>query len=269
MPERPLLLKLLLRERHWQNYATFCAEYDKAAARIDPDLAGSFPSRAQLHRWLTGSLRGLPYPDHCRVLEEMFPGWTAEQLFQPASPELLYARRQIPGPRPDAGTTGPARLRRALGRPAPVHRAGLHPRARHHRLRRILRRNPPRRDPGTPRQDPHRPEQARHPGHPAAAARHQPAHGPALPGRRPDRRPGLPGPRPPADRPPRPCHPGHRAGTRQPRPHRARRRLRSAPTPARRCSSSTSSTARKCSSASTRSPSTRSRCPAARATSTT
>jgi hypothetical protein len=44
MSERPLLLKLLLRERHWQNYGTFCAEYDKAAARIDPDLAGTFPS---------------------------------------------------------------------------------------------------------------------------------------------------------------------------------------------------------------------------------
>jgi hypothetical protein len=25
MPERPILLKLLLRERHWQNYGTFCA----------------------------------------------------------------------------------------------------------------------------------------------------------------------------------------------------------------------------------------------------
>ena len=46
MSERPILLKLLLRERHWQNYGTFCAEYDKAAARIDADLAGSF-QRAQ------------------------------------------------------------------------------------------------------------------------------------------------------------------------------------------------------------------------------
>ena len=62
MSERPILLKLLLRERHWQNYGTFCAEYDKAAARIDADLAGSVPSRAQLHRWLTGSIRSLPYP---------------------------------------------------------------------------------------------------------------------------------------------------------------------------------------------------------------
>ncbi len=88
MPEQPVLLKVLLRERHWQHYATFCAEYDKAAARVDPDLKHRYPSRAQLHRWLSGSLRSLPYPDHCRVLEEMLPGWTAEQLFQPPPPGM-------------------------------------------------------------------------------------------------------------------------------------------------------------------------------------
>ena len=87
MSEQPVMLKVLLREKHWQNYSTFCAEYDKAARRIDPDLAGHYPSRAQLHRWLTGAMRGLPYADHCRVLEEMFPGWTAEQLFHPATSE--------------------------------------------------------------------------------------------------------------------------------------------------------------------------------------
>jgi hypothetical protein len=85
MREHPVMLKALIREKHWQNYSTFCAEYDKAAQRVDSDLAGHYPSRAQLHRWTTGLLRGLPYADHCRVLEEMFPGWTAEQLFQPAS----------------------------------------------------------------------------------------------------------------------------------------------------------------------------------------
>jgi hypothetical protein len=78
------MLKVLLREKHWQNYSTFSAEYDKAAQRVEAELVGGYPSRAQLHRWLTGGLRSLPYPDHCRVLEEMFPGWTAEQLFQPA-----------------------------------------------------------------------------------------------------------------------------------------------------------------------------------------
>jgi hypothetical protein len=87
MSEQPVMLKVLLREKHWQNYSTFTAEYDKAARRIDPDLAGRYPSRAQLHRWLTGAVRSLPYADHCRVLEEMFPGWTAEQLFHPAAGE--------------------------------------------------------------------------------------------------------------------------------------------------------------------------------------
>jgi hypothetical protein len=78
-----VLLKVLLRERHWQTYRTFCREYDKAAATVDSYLVGSWPSRAQLHRWTSGHLKGLPYPDHCRVLEAMFPGHLAEQLFQP------------------------------------------------------------------------------------------------------------------------------------------------------------------------------------------
>jgi hypothetical protein len=102
VPGQPILLKVLLGQRHWQNYATFCAEYDKAATRIDTGLKGSYPSRAQLHRWLSGALRSLPYDGHCRVLEEMLPGWTAEQLFQTATPEALYAGSQPSG----SGTAG-------------------------------------------------------------------------------------------------------------------------------------------------------------------
>lgn len=103
MPQAPILLKVLLRQNHWQQYAAFCTQYDQAAKRIDKDLAGSFPSRAQLHRWLTGSVRSLPYPDHCRVLEEMFPGWTAEQLFAPCPPGVLPSTAPaMPGPGQDA-----------------------------------------------------------------------------------------------------------------------------------------------------------------------
>jgi len=40
--------------------------------------------------WLTGAVRSLPYADHCRVLEEMFPGWTADQLFQPATADRPF-----------------------------------------------------------------------------------------------------------------------------------------------------------------------------------
>lgn len=75
------VLRSLLRQRHWQKYSTFCTEYDKAARTIDASLAGSWPSRPQLQRWLSGTMKTLPYPDHCRVLESMFSGWTAEQLF--------------------------------------------------------------------------------------------------------------------------------------------------------------------------------------------
>lgn len=92
MPERPILLKALLRQKHWQKYATFCREYDKAAQQVDPDLQGTYPSRAQLHRWLSGDLKGLPYPDHCRVLEEMFPGRPVERLFSPCPPDLPGAQ---------------------------------------------------------------------------------------------------------------------------------------------------------------------------------
>jgi hypothetical protein len=81
MADRGVLLKELVRQRHWK-YSTFCNEYDKAARTIEPALAGAYPSRAQFHRWISGELRGLPYPDACRVLENMFPGWSAEELFR-------------------------------------------------------------------------------------------------------------------------------------------------------------------------------------------
>jgi hypothetical protein len=61
----------------------FSAEYDRAAMTVDTRLSGSAPSRPQLHRWLSGALTKLPHPDHCRVLEAMFPGWTVRQLFEP------------------------------------------------------------------------------------------------------------------------------------------------------------------------------------------
>jgi hypothetical protein len=130
----------------------------------------SFPSRAQLHRWLTDSLRGLPYPDHCRVLEEMFPGWTAEQLFQPAVPELLYASGRSSGLlRRDPGTTGP-----------PVFAApsvGLRPFIKQAFTREHVTidfagfsAKPSTAQSRNPSTRSHRPEQARHPGDTAAAA---------------------------------------------------------------------------------------------------
>ena len=76
------MLKVLLQHRHLQTHRAFCREYDKVAGKVDPTLRGGWPSKAQFYRWLSGELVGLPYPDHCRVLESMFPGWTVNQLFQ-------------------------------------------------------------------------------------------------------------------------------------------------------------------------------------------
>ena len=82
MNAKPIVLKMLLQHRHLQTHRAFCREYDRVAAEVDPTLRGGWPSKAQFYRWLSGNLVGLPYTDHCRVLEKMFPGWTVDQLFQ-------------------------------------------------------------------------------------------------------------------------------------------------------------------------------------------
>jgi predicted kinase len=75
-------LKAMLQANHWQGHRAFCVQYDRVALTIDPMLQGSWPSRAQLHRWMAGEIKRLPYADHCSILEGMFPGWTAVQLFE-------------------------------------------------------------------------------------------------------------------------------------------------------------------------------------------
>lgn len=86
MPESGTLLKVLLQGNRWQRYGTFCAEYDRAAGTVDPSLVGTYPSVAQYRRWLAGTLKKLPHPDHVRVIERMFPGQRGEALFQAGTP---------------------------------------------------------------------------------------------------------------------------------------------------------------------------------------
>lgn len=97
MPAEPILLKALLRSRHLQSHRTFCREYDRAAREVDPSLVGRHPSRAQFFRWQSGELLGLPYPDHCRVLEAMFPEHSAAELFAPC-PNGAPVRPAASGP---------------------------------------------------------------------------------------------------------------------------------------------------------------------------
>jgi hypothetical protein len=56
MTAKPIVLKVLLQQRHMQTYSRFCREYDRIAAKIDPSLRASWPSKAQFYRWLSGEL---------------------------------------------------------------------------------------------------------------------------------------------------------------------------------------------------------------------
>jgi hypothetical protein len=118
MTNTPVRLKALLQERRWQTYRIFKREYDKAAKLVDPDLVGSWPSQAQFARWLSGDVKGLPYADHCRVLERMLPDWTAEQLFQRSEQGSVPTRND----EPHQASTGNDHLARViedhLARPA-------------------------------------------------------------------------------------------------------------------------------------------------------
>ncbi|MGH4009553.1 MAG: hypothetical protein ACRDTH_15620 [Pseudonocardiaceae bacterium] len=82
MDAKPIVLKVLLQHRHLQTHRAFCREHDRVATKANPTLRGRWPSKAQFYRWLSGELVGLPYPDHCRILERMFPDWKVDQLFQ-------------------------------------------------------------------------------------------------------------------------------------------------------------------------------------------
>jgi hypothetical protein len=107
MGRRPILLNVLVQQRQLVRYGMFRAAYEGAAKKVDRELVGTAPSRAQLHRWISGGLKRLPHTDHCRVLQRMFPGWTAEQLFAPCPDDLL--RGEPAGPVLDARNGSDAR----------------------------------------------------------------------------------------------------------------------------------------------------------------
>ncbi|GEM29739.1 hypothetical protein NN3_07460 [Nocardia neocaledoniensis NBRC 108232] len=87
------VLKALLQKRHLQTVSAFNREYDVVASRIDPTAVGAGPKKAQFYRWLSGNISTLPYPHHCRVLETMFPGWTADELFMNHAEDMNLSDR--------------------------------------------------------------------------------------------------------------------------------------------------------------------------------
>lgn len=84
------VLKTLLAQRHLTSHADFLAAYDTCAARLDPPIPPGYgPAKTQYYQWLSGKMVGLPRDYHCRVLAEMFPGWTVEGLFRTAGATSL------------------------------------------------------------------------------------------------------------------------------------------------------------------------------------
>lgn len=83
MDTREVALKALIRQRYL-TYEGFCREWNRTAPSVDDRLTGHYPGRAQYYRWLRGELANArPYPDACRMLEAMFPGWSVDRLFSP------------------------------------------------------------------------------------------------------------------------------------------------------------------------------------------
>jgi len=75
------VLKALLEERHLRAYSDFIVEYKHRANESDVPRPGAPPTKSQYYRWVGDQVQSLPRGHHCAVLERMFPGWTAEQLF--------------------------------------------------------------------------------------------------------------------------------------------------------------------------------------------
>ncbi len=97
MSGQTIAFKALVRQRH-MSYEAFCREWDRVANSIDGALKGHYPGRAQYYRWLRGELTNKrPYPDACRMLEAMFPGWSVEGLFSPYAGEVPQPPTAMPG----------------------------------------------------------------------------------------------------------------------------------------------------------------------------
>jgi hypothetical protein len=118
MSDRPTLLRVLVAERHWQKYETFVTQYERAANELairdhDPRLRGLSIAKRQFGRWLAGTVKTAPYPDHCRVLEDLF-GRRADELLapipqlpQPAGAADLHPASGLAGTEPPAQTIAP------------------------------------------------------------------------------------------------------------------------------------------------------------------
>lgn len=108
-------LKALLQTRHLHSHTDFKTEYDRCAKQVDPRFVGNAPTKAQYYNWLSGKLQGLPRGHHCRVLEHMFPGWSAQRLFENAGSDSASEPRTLRESFPSNSVTTGTALEHFLG----------------------------------------------------------------------------------------------------------------------------------------------------------
>ena len=80
------VLGALARQDRWTQ-ARFVDEYGKTAERLYGDRAGLPPNVRTVRHWFAGD-SGRPHPDNCHVIEAMYPGYRAEELFAPFDPSV-------------------------------------------------------------------------------------------------------------------------------------------------------------------------------------
>ncbi|MFD0365629.1 hypothetical protein ACFQZZ_29690 [Nocardia sp. GCM10030253] len=98
--ESATVMRALARKYEWTEQR-FIDEYARTAGQMDGAKAEAAPSDRQVRRWLWGEAK--PRRWHARVLEQMFPGYTVEDLRQPFDPR---DRKPIPEPRTSFGGRG-------------------------------------------------------------------------------------------------------------------------------------------------------------------
>ncbi|MFE4829873.1 transcriptional regulator, XRE family protein [Streptomyces sp. NPDC056672] len=95
---RPTLFQVLLQERHWDGWVTFCARFEAAARELaeetnSPHLADVTVSKRTFERWTSGNWHGRPWPDAAHVLEKLL-GFSCADLFR-AAPDVMHAKAGV------------------------------------------------------------------------------------------------------------------------------------------------------------------------------
>lgn len=93
------LLRVLVIKNHWQVYETFCLRFEQAANELsrkegDNRLRGMSVSKRTFERWYGGTVKSLPHPNCCRVLEFMF-GHPVASLLESAPEESSTLRFSV------------------------------------------------------------------------------------------------------------------------------------------------------------------------------